>query len=228
MADVAPPEATAALGDLRAPAAELGVALDVAQADRLARFAALLLRWNRVHNLTAIERPQQVVSHHLLDSLALAPWLSQVALEAAPDRTPRVLDVGSGGGLPGLPLAIALPHMQFTLLDKVAKKVAFVTQAIAELGLANVEPLQRRVEDHRAAVSYDIIVARALASLTDFVQWTAHLRAPLGCWLAMKGQAPHAEIEQLQRAHPELRTRTVKLRVPRLDAERHLVLIDSK
>jgi 16S rRNA (guanine527-N7)-methyltransferase len=223
MAAAAPPDAIAPAGELRALALSIGVTLDAAQAEQLVRFAAILLRWNRVHNLTAIDAPQQVVTHHLLDSLAVVPLLR----ERAQGRSLRVIDVGSGGGLPGLPLAIALPQWHFTLIDKVAKKVAFLTQARTELALGNVEPLHGRVEDCRAA-PFDVVVSRAFASLDDFVQWTSHLAAPNGCWLAMKGTAPLAEVEQLQQARPGLPMRTVKLHVPRLDAERHLVVIDNK
>jgi 16S rRNA (guanine527-N7)-methyltransferase len=200
-------------------AAQLGVPLDAAQAGRLLRFAGLLTRWNRVHNLTAIERPEDVLTHHLLDSLAVAPTL------AARGATLRVLDVGAGGGLPGVPLAIARPHDEITLLDKVGKKVAFVTQAKAELGLSNVVPVHSRVEDWQVA-PYDVVLARAFASLADFVRWTRHLVAPRGCWCAMKGTLPREEIATLAALEPGLRVATIKLHVPRLDAERHLVLIE--
>jgi 16S rRNA (guanine527-N7)-methyltransferase len=200
-------------------AARLGVPLDAAQADRLLRFAALLVRWNRVHNLTAIERPEHVLTRHLLDSLAVAPTL------AARGAALRVLDVGAGGGLPGVPLAIARPLDEYTLLDKVGKKVAFVTQARAELALGNVTPVQARVEAWQAA-PFDVVLSRAFASLADFVHWTRHLVAPRGCWCAMKGALPEAEIAALTAAEPGLAITTIKLHVPRLQAERHLVLIE--
>lgn len=216
MADAPRPDAAAR--QLEQGAAELGLALDSAQRTRLMQFAALLARWNRVHNLTAIEAPGQVVTHHLLDSLAVAPLLGARAGQ-------RVLDVGSGGGLPGVPLAIARPQERFTLLDKVAKKVAFVQQAKGELKLDNVEPLHARVEDHRAP-PYDVVLSRAFASLADFVQLTRHLVAPGGRWLAMKGTPPSAELATLAQTCPEVRVeRTVKLRVPFLEAERHVVLL---
>ena len=203
-------------------AAELGVALDSAQCGRLLRFAELLLKWNRVHNLTAIERPEQIVTHHLLDSLAIAPLLDELAR----GRALRVLDVGAGGGLPGVPLAIAMPQHHFTLIDKVGKKVAFVQQAKVELALANVEAVHARVEDFCAA-AFDVIVSRAFSSLADFVRLTRGLIAADGVWCAMKGAVPRDEIEELARTVRDVRlARTVKLHIPRLHAERHLLLIE--
>jgi len=217
-----PPSGAIPLDDLTAGSAELGVTLDTGQVARLGAFAELLLRWNRVHNLTAIERPDQVVSHHLLDSLAVAPTLAH----HAQGRRLRVLDVGAGGGLPGIPLAIALPGLHFTLLDKVAKKAAFLLQAKLELGLANVEVVQARVEDYRGA-PFDVVVARAFSSLADLVRLTRPLLNPTGRWCAMKGALPASEIVELDDLRLPARViRTVKLRVPHLDAERHLVLIE--
>ncbi len=217
-----PPDGAISLDDLAAGAAELGVTLDSSRVAQLSAFAGLLLRWNRVHNLTAIEQPDQVVSHHLLDSLAIVPTLEQ----QAEGRVLRVLDVGAGGGLPGIPLAIALPGLHFTLLDKVAKKTAFLQQAKLELGLQNVEIVQARVEDCRAA-PFDVIVARAFSSLADLVRLTRPLLNPAGCWYAMKGALPSSEIKELDDLRLPVRVmRTVKLRVPHLDAERHLVLIE--
>jgi 16S rRNA (guanine527-N7)-methyltransferase len=217
-----PPDGVISPDDLVAGAAELGVTLDSAQVAQLVAFAALLLRWNRVHNLTAIEQPDQVVSHHLLDSLALVPTLEQ----RAQGRVLRVLDVGAGGGLPGIPLAIALPGLHFTLLDKVAKKAAFLMQAKLELGLGNVDVVQARVEDCSAA-PFDVIVARAFSSIADLVRLTRRLLNPTGQWCAMKGALPSSEIKELDDLRvPAHVVRTVKLRVPHLDAERHLVLIE--
>lgn len=208
--------------ELAALAVELGVTLDSAQCQRLLRFADLLLRWNRVHNLTAIERPEQIVTHHLLDSLAIAPVLD----ERAHGRALRILDVGAGGGLPGVPLALALPRHHFTLIDKVGKKVAFLQQAKVELALANVETVHARIEDFNAP-AFDAIVSRAFSSLAEFVQLTRGLIAADGIWCAMKGAIPSGEIEELTRSVPGVRlTRTVKLHVPRLHAERHLLLIE--
>ena len=217
------PEAAAAPGaaDIVSGARTLGLALTASQGAQLARFATLLARWNAVHNLTAIESPGSILSHHLLDSLAIlqpiVAFLGQQPL--------TVLDVGAGGGLPGLPLAVARPDWRLTLVDKVEKKVAFVTQARLELALANVEPVHGRVEQ-LAAGPFNLIVARAFGSLGDFVALTGHLLAPGGVWAAMKGRVPIAEVAALRTAHPDVRVvDIVKLDIPRLGAERHLLLL---
>jgi 16S rRNA (guanine527-N7)-methyltransferase len=204
-----------------AGAARLGLELSGAQADQLVRFAALLVRWNAVHNLTAISSPASILSHHLLDSLAILPVTSSIFGE----KQCRVLDVGSGGGLPGIPLAIARPHWQVTLVDKVQKKVAFLTQAKLELGLPNLACLHARGEDVEAP-PFDLIVSRAFSSLEDFVRASAHLLRPDGWWAAMKGVYPNSELAELGQAMPDVRVvDVVKLDIPRLDAERHLILL---
>ncbi len=201
-------------------ASEFGLRLSASQSQLLARYAALLQRWNTVHNLTAIEAPSQVLTHHLLDSLAIVPEVQRVA----GGRSVRVLDVGAGGGLPGIPLAIAAPYLHVTLVDKVQKKVAFLTQAKLELSLTNVECIHARVETLQSETRFDLIAARAFASLATFVGLTRHLLAANGWWCAMKGTLLSAELDELQRSIPGVRVvDTVKLRVPRLDAERHLV-----
>lgn len=207
--------------EITAGAVELGLALTPQQAERLARFAALLVRWNAIHNLTSVARPGEVLSHHLLDSLAILPRIDVICGEKAV----RVLDIGSGGGLPGIPLAIARPHWRATLVDKVEKKVAFLTQARVELGLANVECRHARAEALQAD-PFDLVVSRAFASLAEFVRVSQHLLADRGWWLAMKGRVPEQEIAELQQAFPQVRVADiVKLDVPRLGAERHLILL---
>ncbi len=198
-------------------ARELGVELSAAQCQALENFARLLVRWNRVHNLTSITGEGDILSHHLLDSLSLASELRQAALSH-----PRVLDVGAGAGLPGIPLSIALPQHRFTLVDAVAKKCAFMTQARLELGLANVEILHRRVEQLHA-MQFDFIVSRALGSLATFTSLTAHLLAAGGSWIAMKGVPPQGELLALP-AGVSL-ARTVTLRVPLLDEARSLLVL---
>lgn len=229
-APVAGTDARLSIDALREGVAALGVALNDAQLDRLQRYAALLLRWNRVHNLTALDEPGQVLSHHLLDSLSIVAPLREVAARVAADhgpdaRAPCVLDVGAGGGLPGIPLAIALPDWHFTLLDKVAKKTAFLTQAALELQLDNVTVATARVEDWRAP-PVDLVIARAYASLGDLVRGTRALLAEQGRWCAMKGALPKDEIADLGALSPPVRVEhTIKLQVPRLDAERHLIVL---
>ena len=218
-----PPDARKALtgADVIDGARELGIDLTPEQGEQLAHFAALLVRWNAVHNLTAIESPDAILSHHLLDSLSLLSSNSGIFRQ----KNHRVLDIGSGGGLPGIPLAVARPDWRVTLVDKVQKKIAFLTQARVELGLANVECLHARAEELKLA-PFDLVVSRAFASLEEFVRVSTQLLAPGGWWAAMKGAVPVAEIAQLAKAFPEVRVvDIVKLDVPRLGAERHLILL---
>ena len=206
--------------EVAAGATTLGVPLDTAAAEQLSRFAALLLKWSAVHNLTALDDGRSVLTHHLLDSLAVLPTID--ALAAAAGRPLRILDVGAGGGMPGIPIAIARPTYSLTLIDKVQKKVAFLRQAQLELELANVEPVHARVEVWQAP-PFDIVIARALASVTELIQWTRHLLAPTGHWLAMKGPAFESELDALP---PQVTLiSAVKLDVPRLHQERHLLVL---
>lgn len=203
-----------------AHALQLGVGLTDDQSERLERFARLLLRWNRTHNLTSITREDEVLSHHLLDSLSLAGEL--------PSKPPlRILDAGAGAGLPGIPLAIALPSHHFTLIDAVAKKCAFITHAHLELALTNLEAVHSRLEDLRGPsfdARFDVVVARALGSLATLVSLTRRLLAPGGRWIAMKGHLPEDELRQLP---PDVvAIRTVALRVPLLHEARHLVVLE--
>lgn len=201
--------------DIGAGATQLGVALDEAQLARLAAFARLLARWNSTHNLTAIRGADEMLTHHLLDSLALVPRFVRVtAGEAA-----RVIDVGSGGGLPGIVLAIAAPRARVTLVDAVQKKCAFLTQARLELGLGNVEVVHGRVEA-LLVPPFDVIVSRALSTLAQFVAWTRHLLRPGGCWLAMKGALPAEELSELP---ADVRAEIIPLEVPGLKQRRHLI-----
>jgi 16S rRNA (guanine527-N7)-methyltransferase len=217
------PDPVVASADVIAGADELGLAVSPEAADKLARFAGLLMRWNAVHNLTSIASPAAILSHHLMDSLSIVPSLDAIFGENAL----RVLDVGAGGGLPGIPLAIVRPPYAVTLIDKVQKKAAFMTQAKVELGLANVECVHGRVED-LAAGPFDLVVSRAFATLDMFVGLTRHVLVPRGWWAAMKGTLPVAEIDALRRSFPEVRVvDAVKLDVPRLGAERHLILLQS-
>lgn len=214
-----PPEAVALTAEaIQHASAELEVQLSDVQAGKLTDFAGLLTKWNRVHNLTARHSPAKILSHHLLDSLSIVPELRRIAA----GRPVRILDVGAGGGLPGVPIAIAMPEVQVTAIDRVQKKTAFIQQAGVELGLRNIEAVHGRVEDYGAA-QFDVIVSRAFAALAEMVRLTGHLVARGGCWAAMKGAHPAEEISALPSTVDLVRA--VKLRVPLLGAERHLVVL---
>ena len=208
-----PPDLNAAA--IGAGAGQLGLALSEGQLEQLTDYARLLARWNATHNLTAIRSGEDMLTHHLLDSLSLAPQFMRVTHGAAV----RVLDVGSGGGLPGIVLAIAAPQARLTVVDAVQKKCAFLTQARLELRLDNVEVVHGRVEA-LSGPTFDVIVSRALATLAQFVAWTRHLLKPEGCWLAMKGKLPAGELAALP---ADVRATVVPLSVPGLNEERHLI-----
>ncbi|MBL8419220.1 MAG: 16S rRNA (guanine(527)-N(7))-methyltransferase RsmG [Dechloromonas sp.] len=191
----------------------LGIALPEAAQLKLLAFRDLLLKWNRTYNLTALRDPQQAISHHLLDALAILPHVG-----ASP-----LLDVGSGGGLPGIPLAIARPDLAVTLVDAVQKKATFLQQVAIELGLKNVAVHHARVEEMRG--QYAQISSRAFAELALFVSLTRHQLAPGGRWLAMKGVRPDAEMAVLP-ANCKVEA-MIRLAVPELDAERHLIILKA-
>ncbi|OJZ18555.1 MAG: 16S rRNA (guanine(527)-N(7))-methyltransferase RsmG [Thiobacillus sp. 65-29] len=199
---------------LAAGIAALDLALPAGAEEKLLAYLVLLDKWNRVYNLTAVRDVERMVSHHLLDSLAVLPYLQGETL----------LDVGSGGGLPGIPLAIARPALQVTLIDSIAKKTAFLLQAKAELGLANVSVVTGRVEDHKPEAPFDLITSRAFADLREFVTLTRHLLKPGGRWLAMKGLYPHEEVALLP---PGVKVSADHaLVVPGLEAHRHLIVLE--
>ena len=208
-----------ALADtLKKGVAGLALALGDVQLERLLDYLALLAKWNAVYNLTAVRDPSQMVVQHLLDSLAAVP---------AFDSASRVLDVGSGGGLPGMVLAIwareARPDMKVAMIDTVHKKTAFLTQVKAELGLANVTVHTGRVEALEVDQPFDVITSRAFADLSDFVDWSGHLLAAGGRFIAMKGVAASEETGRLPAAWRVVEK--TPLMVPGLHAERHLVII---
>jgi 16S rRNA (guanine527-N7)-methyltransferase len=187
----------------------------------LLQFRDLLNRWNRVHNLTAVREPAQMLATHLVDCLALVPALRRELPHLSATARPRLLDVGSGGGLPGLVLAITHEAWQVDCIDAVGKKSAFVRQAIAELGLSNARALHGRVEALGGEPPYDLVISRAFASLADFCAWTRHLLRPRGAWAAMKGVVPEAEMAALP---PWVEVFHVEqLHPPGLDARRCLV-----
>ena len=195
--------------------ATLGIALAPATQDKLLAYAALLYKWNKTYSLTAMREQDKAISHHLLDSLAVLPFMP----------TGNLLDVGSGGGMPGIPLAIARPELRITLLDSNSKKAAFLQQAAIELALPNISVHCGRVEQYHPTVGFAAITSRAFSELADFVRLSRHLLAPGGHWLAMKGVWPHDEITRLP-ANVAL-VAVHRLLVPGVEGERHLAVVKS-
>jgi 16S rRNA (guanine527-N7)-methyltransferase len=195
--------------------AELRLELAVGTQQCLLEYLALIRKWNKVYNLTAVREEDKMVSHHLLDCLAVSPHVS----------VPRIVDVGSGAGLPGIPLAIALPQSQVVLLESSHKKATFLRQAVIELKLANVEVVCERAEAWRPNVDHDVVISRAFSGLPEFVATVGHLCAKLGTMVAMKGVYPHEEIAQLPADIKLLEV--LPITVPGLRAQRHLVLMQQ-
>lgn len=189
--------------------------LSEAQVTQLLDYLALLWKWNAVYNLTAVRDPSQMVTQHLLDSLAVVPAFADAS---------NILDVGAGGGLPGIVLAVARPGMRVSMIDTVHKKTAFLTQVKVELGLANVTVYTARVEQLKVPQKFDVITSRAFAELADFIQWSEHLLGEGGRYIAMKGLMPQEEIARLPQGWKVAEVRP--LTVPGLDAERHLIFIE--
>jgi 16S rRNA (guanine527-N7)-methyltransferase len=207
----------AALTDVLADGARaLRLDLSDAQIAQLMDYLALLTKWNAVYNLTAVRDPAQMVTQHLLDSLAVVPAFADAH---------NILDVGAGGGLPGMVLAIARPDMRVSMIDTVHKKTAFLTQAKAELGLKNVTVHTARVEQLQVAEKFDVITSRAFAELADFVTWSGHLLSGGGRFIAMKGVMPQEEIARLPAGWKGTEVRP--LHVPGLEAERHLIFMKA-
>ena len=195
--------------------AAMGLEVPAAAQEKLLAYAALREKWNKTYSLTALRGADKAVSHHLLDSLAVLPHVPAGTL----------LDVGSGGGMPGIPLAIVLPELAVTLIDSNSKKTAFLRQAAIELRLSNVNVHCGRVEQYHPSLPFSAITSRAFAELTDFVVLSRHLLAADGVWLAMKGVRPEAEIAALPGG---VRVRAVHpLQVPGVEGERHVVILDN-
>lgn len=206
--------------NLREGANALGLDLSEAQITQLLDFLALLQKWNKVYNLTAVRDPQEMLTHHLLDSLAAVPPLrrhvAQRGQGGAIHPGARLLDVGSGGGLPGVVFAICCPEVDVSCVDTVAKKAAFIQQAAGTLGLSNLHGIHARVET--LAGPFDVVSCRAFAALADFTAWSRQALAPHGVWLAMKGKHPHDEIAALPADVSVFHVE--QLTVPGLQAER--------
>jgi len=190
-----------------------GISLSDQQKEQLVAYVGLLDKWNKAYNLTSVRDPQQMLVRHILDSIVVAPHL----------KGERFIDVGTGPGLPGIPLAIVLPQAHFTLLDSLGKRVRFLRQVQHELGLANITPVQSRVETFPSEPPFDGVISRAFASLQDMVNWCHHLPSAQGQFYALKGVRPDDEIANLPAGFRLVSVEA--LQVPELDGERHLVII---
>lgn len=200
---------------------EMGLQLTQQQQQKLLEYVALIYKWNQVHNLTAVRDPLEMVTLHILDSLSLLPFLNGPFVDGK-----RLLDVGAGAGLPSIPLAICLPELQVTAIDAVQKKVSFMRQAKAQLGLNNFQVIHGRIEQQKVPSKdmpekFELITSRAFSEIGLFVKLTKHLLAEGGQWLAMKGVIPQHEFEKSGIQPTEIK----ELKVAGLDAERHLIVL---
>jgi 16S rRNA (guanine527-N7)-methyltransferase len=196
---------------LRQGTEQLNLDLDQATLDRLLVYLGLIGKWNRVFNLTAIKNPEEMLTHHLLDSLAVIPYLTAGTL----------LDIGSGAGLPGIPLALARPEISVVMLDSNSKKTRFIQQAIVELGLSNAEVVHSRVEDYKVDKGFDTVISRAFSSLSQFVEGAMPMLGENGRFLAMKGKYPDDELAAVQGLAEVIAVH--RLDIPYLNSQRHLV-----
>ncbi|MDM5137505.1 16S rRNA (guanine(527)-N(7))-methyltransferase RsmG [Aeromonas salmonicida] len=190
---------------------QAGIVITDTQKTQLVQLVELLHKWNKAYNLTSVRDPDAMLVKHILDSLVVSPHL----------HGERFIDVGTGPGLPGLPLAIINPDKQFVLLDSLGKRINFIRQVIQELGLTNVTPVKSRVEEYQPDLGFDCVLSRAFASLEDMLSWCHHLPSEQGSFLALKGQYPEQELAQLP-ANIRL-VACHELRVPELEGERHLL-----
>jgi 16S rRNA (guanine527-N7)-methyltransferase len=193
--------------------AQMGLDVSRETQEKLLAYMALLQKWNKVYNLTAVREPSEMVTLHLLDSLSVLPFI----------KAGNLLDVGSGGGLPGIVVAIVKPDLQVTTIDTVQKKAIFMRQVKGELGLENLDVVHARVESYQPKQKFEVIISRAFSELALFLKLTKHLLAENGAWLAMKGQVPHAELEILNVNSKKI----IPLNVAGLQAERHLVVLKN-
>ncbi len=203
---------------LESGAQNLGLTLNSRCEQNLIDFLYFLQKWNKAYNLTAITSIEKMLTHHVLDSLAIAPYLNGS----------RILDVGSGAGFPGIPLAFYYPDKEFVLLDSVGKKVRFMLQAKIEFQIQNIEPIQCRMEKFNAKHCFDVIICRAVGSMNEIIQASKHLLSQNGQWFFMKGIYPQQELDQLQSKGGEYKTDVQEINVPGVDALRHLVIVADK
>jgi 16S rRNA (guanine527-N7)-methyltransferase len=198
--------------ELKSLISETDLKLSDLQVEQLVNYVELLDKWNKTYNLTSIRNPHDMIVKHIMDSLMVGPLL----------EGKRFIDVGTGPGLPGIPLAIAYPDKEFTLLDSLGKRITFLKQVVYQLGLKNVAPIQSRVEQFHPELPLDGVLSRAFSSLNDMVSWCDHLVShDHGKFLALKGQFPEDEIDNLPKNIKILKSHHIK--VPQLNAERHLI-----
>lgn len=195
--------------------AQTSLQLNDLQLQQLVQYVQLLDKWNGAYNLTSVRDPAEMLIKHIMDSIVVGPFL----------RGKNIIDVGTGPGLPGIPLAICFPEKQFTLLDSLGKRIRFLNQVKLQLGLKNVHPLQSRVEDHQPEIGYDVVLSRAFASLSDMIGWCAHLPNQHGQFLAMKGAQAQEEIAALPDFVKVVANET--LQVPELQGQRYLVIVEK-
>ncbi|AWL13445.1 16S rRNA (guanine(527)-N(7))-methyltransferase [Saliniradius amylolyticus] len=193
--------------------AQTDLAVSAAQREQLTRLVQLMDKWNKAYNLTSVRNPEDMLVRHIMDSIVVAPHV----------KGRRVIDVGTGPGLPGLPLAIMLPEVEFVLLDSLGKRIRFIRQTAYELGLKNITPVQSRVEQYQPELPLDAVLSRAFASLKDMLHWCQHLVDSKGVFLALKGLYPEEEVAQLPTGFTVHKAQA--LSVPGLDAQRHLLEI---
>lgn len=198
---------------LSGAAQQLGVSLTESQASQLLCYLELLHKWNKAYNLTAVRNPEEMLYRHLVDSLSVVPWV----------QGQRIIDVGTGPGLPGIPLAILFPDTQFTLLDSNGKKTRFLTQCKLELGLNNITVVHGRVEAFQPEAPFNQVISRAFSAIENMVNWCGHLTDSQGRFLAMKGLFPQEELASLPSGYQVETSHT--LDVPGCDGERHLIII---
>lgn len=196
--------------------AQTTLTIPAEQQQQLVALVGMLHKWNKAYNLTSVRDPQQMLSRHIMDSLVVLPYLNGQ----------RFIDVGTGPGLPGLPLAITAPDKEFVLLDSLGKRVRFIRQVCHELGLNNVTAVQSRVEDYQPELPFDGVISRAFASLSDMLNWCGHLPAKHGKFLALKGIYPTQELEDIPAEFQV--EEIIRLQVPEADGERHLAIITTR
>lgn len=196
--------------------AQTTLTIPAEQQQQLVALVGMLHKWNKAYNLTSVRDPQQMLSRHIMDSLVVLPYLNGQ----------RFIDVGTGPGLPGLPLAITAPDKEFVLLDSLGKRVRFIRQVCHELGLNNVTAVQSRVEDYQPELPFDGVISRAFASLSDMLNWCGHLPAKHGKFLALKGVYPTQELEDTPAEFQV--EEIIRLQVPEADGERHLAIITTR